>query len=418
MIRPVLGTIASRIAIALLNLLVVALAAHRLGTAGVGTIALIVLGITFILLLNNVVGGGGLVYLVSRQATAVLRWAAYGWAVLTALVAWVVLGLWPQLVPDGYAVHVVVLAFLQSIAGIHAGLLLGRERYGWSNLLLVMQPAVLLVAFALLLRVDGATVMDHVHAAYIAFGATALVGGVLSLGGGTSASGARPIVALFRQGVPAQLANGLQLVNYRLAYYLVERFQGLGALGMYSITTQLAESAWLAPRSLGSVLYARISNTAERERQRDLTLAVWKLAVGITAAAVVLLLLLPGPVYRLVFGPEVEGIAPIVAWMAPGLLAMGASQALSHYLSGTGRVYHNTIASGLGALVTALLGPWAISAMGLYGAGLTASAAYLAALGYQTIVFGRLAGARLRHYLPDARDVERLRTLLGRALGR
>lgn len=418
MIRPVIGTIASRIAIAVLNLLVVALAAHRLGAAGVGTIALIVLGITFILLLNNVVGGSGLVFLASRQATAVLRWSAYGWATFTALVAWLVLGLFPHLVPDGYAMHVVALAFLQSIGGVHGGLLLGHERYSWSNFLLVLQPAVLLVAFALLLRVDGATVMDHVHAAYIAFGSTALIGGVLLWGGAPVQEGGRPIAALFRQGVPAQLANALQLVNYRLAYYLVERFQGLEALGTYSITTQLAESTWLAPRSLGSVLYARISNTAERERQRDLTLAVWKLAVGITAVAVAVLLLLPDPVYRIVFGPDVQGIASIVAWMSPGLLAMAASQALSHYLSGTGRVYHNAIASGLGALVTALLGPWTISAMGLYGAGLTASAAYIVALVYQNIVFRRLTGARFRHYLPDARDIERLGTLLNRVLGR
>lgn len=418
MIRPVIGTLASRIAIAVLNLLVIALAAQGLGVSGVGAISLIVLGITFILLLNNVVGGGGLVYLVPRYSAAALCWPAYGWAVLTAVVAWAVLWQWPQLVPDGYAEHVVALAFLQSITGIHHGLLLGRERYGPSNAVMVAQPAILLLAFAMLLREGGAMVMDYVQAAYIAFGTTAVGSGLLTMGRSVPAGAGGAWAGLFRQGVPAQLANALQLVNYRLVYYLVERAQGLAALGTYSITTQLAESAWLAPRSLGSVLYARISNTAERERQRDLTLTVWKVAVGIALAALVVLLLLPDAVYRLVFGPEVGGIAPIVAWMAPGLLAMSASQALSHYLSGTGRVYHNAIASGLGAVVTVLLGPWAISAMGLYGAGLTTSAAYMVATGYQTIVFGRATGARLRHYLPDARDVERLRTLLGRVLGR
>jgi O-antigen/teichoic acid export membrane protein len=418
MIRPVIGTLASRISVAVLNLLVIALAAQRLGASGVGAMSLIVLGITFILLLNNVVGGGGLVYLVPRYATSALRWPTYGWAVLTALVAFAVLWQWPLLVPEGYAGHTVALAFLQAITGVHHGLLLGRERYGVGNALMVAQPAILLLAFVLLLRHDGAVVMDYVHAAYIAFGTIAVVSGLLTIDRSRRQATGSAWAGLFRQGVPAQLANALQLINYRLVYYLVERAQGLVALGTFSITTQLAESAWLAPRSLGSVLYARVSNMREAEQQRALTLVVWKVAVGIALVALVVLLVLPDAVYRMVFGPEVQGIAAIVAWMAPGLLAMSASQALSHYLSGTGRVYHNAIASGLGALVTVLVGPWAISAMGLYGAGLTTSAAYMAATGYQTIVFGRLTGARPRHYLPDARDAERLRTLLGRVLGR
>lgn len=419
MIRPVIGTIVSRVFIALLNLFIIALAAHRLGTTGVGTISLIVLGITFVLLLNNVVGGGGLVYLVPRYATGALRWPAYGWAVITAAIAAIAVRTWPALVPEGYGTHTVLLAFLQSICGIHAGLLLGREHYGTNNALLVAQPVVLLLAFTVLLDRDGASAMDYVQASYLAFGATAVAGLLITIRWTGTASGVgNPLAGLFRQGLPAQLANALQLVNYRLAYYLVERSQGIAALGLFSITTQLAESTWLAPRSLGSVLYARISNMAERDRQRDLTLTVWKAAVAVTLAAVVLLLSLPDELYRYVFGPEVSGIAGIVAWMTPGLLAMSASQALSHFLSGSGRVHHNAIASGIGALVTVLVGPWAIPAMGLYGAALTASLAYLSAFGYQTIVFRRLTGSRLGHYLPSAADMTRLRTLVGRLLGR
>ncbi|HRH39148.1 MAG TPA: polysaccharide biosynthesis C-terminal domain-containing protein, partial [Flavobacteriales bacterium] len=223
---------------------------------------------------------------------------------------------------------------------------------------------------------------------------------------------------LFRLGFFAQLANGLQLMNYRFAYYLVDRFQGNATLGMFSITTQLAESTWLAPKSLGTVLYARVSNIEERDHQRDLTLAVLKVAVAFAALISALLLLLPIDVYRWVFGDFVHDLGPVIVWMIPGLLAMSASQAYSHFLSGTGRVYHNTIASGIGLVITVAVGYRWIPVMGLYGAALASSAAYTAATLYQLVVFNRISGARLRHYLPNAQDAERIAVLRRRLLGR
>lgn len=422
MIGPAIGTIATRTVVTVLNLFVVMAAAQFLGTEGVGAISLIVLGITFTLLLNNVIGGSGLVYLTPRHGSNALRWPAYGWALLTAAVAWGVLHTW-SLVPEGYATHVVALTFLQSLCGIHNHLLLGRERIGVQNLLVVGQALLLLVAFVLLLRTGDATLMDYVHAAYLAHGLTALIGALVSweheaLAPRSVRPDGHPLIALLRQGTLSQAANGLQLLNYRLAYFLIERFHGTAALGVYSITTQLAESAWLAPKSLGMVLYARVSNLEAMEEQRDTTLAVLKMAVAIAVVTVLVLVLVPDSLYQFAFGPEVHDLAPLLLLLAPGLIAMSASQALSHFLSGSGRVYHNTISSGLGLLVTLSLGYALIPTMGLLGAAITASAAYSVAVIYQVIIFDRLTHAKWRNYVPDGTDITRLRTVWLRLMGR
>ncbi|MEO8591126.1 MAG: polysaccharide biosynthesis C-terminal domain-containing protein [Flavobacteriales bacterium] len=421
MIRPVAGTVVSRVAIVAMNLLVVVVAGRALGTTGLGTISLLVLGITFILVLNNVVGGGGIVYLLPRHGAAALRWPSYAWALGTAAVARLVLHRW-QLVPEGLADHTVALAFLQAIIGIHLAILLGRERIGVHNALLVFQAAALLLVFAVLVRHDTADVMDYVLAAYAAHGATALLSTIASIRHTADrraiAPTGHPVVDLFRQGAIAQAANGMQLLNYRLAYYLIKRSIGIPAVGIYSVTSQLAESTWLVPKSLGLVLYARMSNTEGMERQRDLTLAVLKVALAVALLFTVVLVLLPDALYQLVFGPEVTGIAKLVLLLAPGLLAMAASQALSHYLSGTGRVWHNAIGSGLGAVATLALGFSLIPKYGLPGAAITASIAYCTSTLYQVVVFHRLTGARLRHFVPNAADVDRLRTLWNRLVGR
>jgi O-antigen/teichoic acid export membrane protein len=194
---------------------------------------------------------------------------------------------------------------------------------------------------------------------------------------------------MVRHGGLIQVANFLQLLNYRLAYYLIEAFRGTGALGLYAVANQLAESAWLAPKSLGVVLYSRLSNTPEAERQRDLTLTVTKAAVAFAVVVVLMLLLIPEPLFALLFGKEVRGLPPLVLLLAPGIVAMAASQAFSHFFSGVGRNKHNVIGSAIGLLITMVAGYVMIPSHGLEGAAITASLAYCGNTLYQAVVFLR-----------------------------
>lgn len=419
MIRPVAATVVARVAITVLNLLLIVVGGHALGAEGLGTMSLMVLGITIILLLNHVVGGGGLVYLVPRMGVRPLLAPSYAWAVLTAVIAWLVQQAVP-LVAEPWVVHVVALAFLQSLNSIHLSILVGRERIGLQNGILVGQAAVQLIAFAALLRMEGAGIEDYVLATYLAHGLTAVLSGyfALSLRDAPRRQPGNLLQALFRQGGLAQIANLLQLLNYRFAYYLIERFRDLGSLGLFSVTTQLAEGAWLVPKSIGGVLYSKVSNLAEAEHQRNLTLILYKTSVLVGAVFCAVLLIIPDGLYAWIFGPEIRGLHPVLFWMVPGLLAMSGSQVLSHFLSGTGKVLHNTIGSGLGLLVTVPLGFALIPTYGLIGAAIASSAAYTASVAYQTVVFLRLTGTSWLDLFPHAGDGQRVLQVWSRVRNR
>ena len=58
MLKQATGTVLSRVFVAAMNLLVMVLAGHAFGAAGLGTIGLIVLGITLVMLPANLIGGG------------------------------------------------------------------------------------------------------------------------------------------------------------------------------------------------------------------------------------------------------------------------------------------------------------------------------------------------------------------------
>jgi len=216
---------------------------------------------------------------------------------------------------------------------------------------------------------------------------------------------------LLKQGGIGQVANLFQLMNYRAAYYLIEAFRGTAALGVYSVAMQLAEGSWLVPKSIGGVLYSKVSNLEEERRQVQLTVILFKVAVVFGLLCTVVLILLPDAVYSTIFGPEVQGLRPILLLIAPGLVAMSGSQVLSHFLSGTGRIVQNLIGSGLGMVATLILGWALVPVLGVQGAALTASVAYSTSLIYQLIVFLRLTRIPASELLPHAGDVRKARSL-------
>jgi len=413
MIRPVIGTVAARIAITAANLLVVALAGHRLGAEGLGAISLLVLGIALVLIPAHAVGGGGLVYLVPRLGVWPALLPSYAWALFTSAIALLVVQMVP-LAPAGTAFHLVALAFLQALNSIHLNILVGQERIGLQNGLLVVQSLLQLTGFTVLLSQDGADLMDYVEASYIAFGCIALASGWYvhrsAVVGPFSWSG-QALRSLMAQGVIGQLANLFQLLNYRASYYLIELFRGTSALGVYSVAMQLAEGSWLVPKSIGGVLYSKVSNMEQQRRQVRLTLTLFKVAVFFGLLCCLVLILLPDGLYAAVFGQDVRGLRPLLLLIAPGLVAMSGSQVLSHYLSGTGRIRHNLIGSGLGMVITVLVGWPLIKGYGLAGAAATATLAYATSLCYQVIVFLRHADVRVGDLLPHTDDPRKVRML-------
>lgn len=416
MLKAISGTILARIVTTGMGLLIAVIAGHRLGAEGLGTIGLIVLGITLLRLGMDLVGGTALVYLVPRVALSRLLWPCYLWAVCAAGAGYLLVSTF-KLVPAGYAGAVALLGLLQGLYAIHLNVLIGQQRIRANNLITVVQAIVLVVAFATWARVPGADAGAFVKASYLAFGST-LVLSSLAIRKHMPVQGPAPdnvLRMLVRQGAYVQLANGMQLFNYRLAYWLIEKFQGTALLGIYTVANQLAEGVWLVPKSLALVLYSKISNTAGIEGQRLLTLTFLKTSLACATAVAAVLLLLPSTVYQWLFGPEVVGLPPLIALLVPGILSMAASQAFSHFFSGTARNIHNVIGSGLGLVFTVVAGFLLIPAHGLPGAALTATLAYTMNAVYQTIAFMRITGTRFRECWPNAADLRRLRTLLGQA---
>lgn len=418
MVRTAIGSIVARIVVALSNLLIFSVAGHRLGKEGLGTIGLIVLGITLAVLLGNVVCGPALTYLATRVRRRDLLWRAYAWAVVSVLVSYAVIRA-TNVVPERYVLHVMGLALLTLLFTVHTGLLVGQQRIKAFNWIAILQSIVLLVSFTVLsFPLEDRTVMAYVKAGYIANTVTILASLVVFFrahGGNLNPEGVPVWRSLFKHGGFTQLANALQLLTYRCSYWLIDRITGTPGLGVFTVGTQVAESAWLAPRGLATVLYGKLSNTPELQEQRITTIVFLKASFLFAAASMVALVLMPDALYEAVFGGDFSGIPMILLYLSPGILAMSASQALGMFFSGTGRNQHNAIGSGLGLAVTVAVGLLIIPEKHLHGAAVTASLAYMTNTLYQAAVFMRVTGTRWRELVPTVADLRSAGRLVQRA---
>ncbi|HOI88156.1 MAG TPA: polysaccharide biosynthesis C-terminal domain-containing protein, partial [Lentimicrobium sp.] len=164
-------------------------------------------------------------------------------------------------------------------------------------------------------------------------------------------------------------------------------------------------------KSIALVQYSRISNAPDTEYSRRITIDFIKFTGIFTALTTSVLLLLPPAFFELVFRSGFSRTGDVVLSLAPGIVAVAVSLMFSHYFSGSGKPWHNTISSAIGLAFTVVLGFSLIPAYGLTGAGITASAAYLAGTIYQMVAFSRLTNTRLREYIPGRRDAGRIKSM-------
>ncbi len=408
MLKNILGTISTRILVALLTLIMVLLNARYLGAENVGTIGLIILAIAILQLMSNLVGGGALVYLVPRAQLVKLFLPSCGWALFTTALGTFLLNIL-HLIPTGYAMHVFFLSLLLSLFTINFMVLMGHERIREYNIISLLQVMIL---FAVLMffffGLENREVMAYLYGLYISYAFAFLTSLILILSSFRKKEilgSGKVIRELVQLGSVMQLGNILQFLNYRLSYYFIEFFLRRAAVGVYSVGVQLSESIWLIAKSIHLVQYTRISNEKDENYAAKLTLNLVKISFILTLLSLILLLVLLHLFFSLVFKPEFQQVPVIMFTLAAGILTFSVSIILSPYFSGMGKPIHNTISAAIGLVFTLGLSLLLIPKLKLPGAAMAATISYIASTLYQFIVFIKMTKLKSSDFLLRKDDV-------------
>jgi O-antigen/teichoic acid export membrane protein len=400
MLKDILGTLATRYLIALLNLALVFVNARALGIEGVGTVGLIWASVSLNVTVNSVLGGNTLVYFLSKYPARRLYPIAIVWIFAGSAIGCVALGL-AGLLPGGYAADIYVITVLYSLGIAHSRFLLGKDRIRGFNLTQVLQGGLLFfVVLFFYYALNRQEVGSYVWSLMLTNGVAVVVSFFLlrpclraeeRVGERTEAAGPRlrfVLKEMLAYGLWGSADNIAETCTMRLNYFLVERFAGIGGVGLLDAGTKIAESVWNISRSIASIAYNRVAGSRDKEEQEWIARRLSRLTFAAVSAAMVCVLAVPGWVYTgYLFGADFGGIRKVIALLSPGIVAMGCHTILSHYFIGSGKIRYSAFASFAGLAGLLVAGGLLIPAYGITGSALSSSFAYGMMLLFSLLMF-------------------------------
>lgn len=369
---------------AAVSLLILLLNAKFLGARGVGIYSLAILAVAFY---QNVIGfvTGAIPYWTPRKGSRNIVLASLFWifvAVGVCTPVFYILGM----IPEGLLTGVVFLALLHGLHGLFQNIAVGENNIAQFNRVLVLTHSFVIVTVVLGFFVwNQKNVRWVINAMLIGYGLGVAYNVIFwskKLKRETTDSVFQILKQLLHHGTYVQVANFFQQINYRLTFYFVEAFAGVSVLGLYAAGIQLSEGVWNLSKSFAVVEYGAIANTEDRQVHRKTVRHFALLSIIGTAVLLAILLAIPEHIWVYFLGQDFAGVKEVIVWLSPGVLVFSLSTIVSHYFTGVGRFWENTIASGIGVPVT-LVGCWLlIREYDLVGAAMTQNISYAISLGY------------------------------------
>jgi O-antigen/teichoic acid export membrane protein len=416
----VLGSLGAQLLLVLSGAASTVIVARYTGTHGAGAYSVAIqIGLLI------VIGGGlgidfGLIYFAARDRmrqtdlAPALLWFGLAWGALLAAAGYAIaLALGGSLL-KGVSQPVI----LAAIAAIPAMLavrylryfLLGRNQLLRFNAVNVALALAWVIFVAVSLVVLGAGVAGAVWA-YAAANVVAFVTALVLVPGAVALPNWRRAMIALRSlagfGLRAQLSTVLQFFSYRLDLFILNATSGLGAAGIYSVATLLAEAVWYVPSAVGLVLAPRVAAAAEGEDDAA-TEAICRGTVLVSVAGAAVIAVLAPLLVLLLFGSAfLPAVVPL--WvLLPGVVALGLDKPIASYQLGRGRPQISLYVATLATPITIAAYVLLIPPYGIVGAAAGSSISYIATTAIEIVYLHRVSPLRLRNLVIPRRSDWRL----------
>lgn len=424
MLKKILGTIGTRYLIAFLNLMLIFINAKALGAEGLGMIGIILASVNIAVVFNGVLSGNTIVYFMNRYSMHTILLPAYAWPVFGSSIACGLMLLF-GLFPEAYFVDIYLLSIISSFITTNARFLLGKDNITGFNITYMLQGGLLFFILLYLYYIaDRQEVSSYIYGLYITYG-IALIGSVALLFPYYGMKEDKPagksrlaiLKEMFVYGLWGSADNVAEVLTTRLNYFLIERFAGLGSVGLLDAGTKISESVWHISRSVSFIEYSSVAQTSDLEKQKSTTLKLFKLTFSALAFTTLCILFIPEWVYtEYLFSPEFVGMRKVIVGLSAGIVALGCNSILSHYFIGSGKIRYSAYCSVVGLITLLIAGYLLIPMYGVVGSAVSSSIAFCAMLTFSITVFCRINRTRLHEFVPGKADFSELVMLIRKKL--
>ncbi|HLS80646.1 MAG TPA: oligosaccharide flippase family protein [Steroidobacter sp.] len=349
---------------------------------------------------------------VNLRAGALLAWAGI-------VCGWALVQLWGDRIFPGVSISLLLTALLVypvMLARMLAlGLLQSLEDFRWYNISSLLLPAGSLLSLPLFIAWGGVTPFMTV-AAFATGNALSCAAALWRIAlGSTHASNERlelrEVAAMsarfIRFGLKSLASNVLTFINYRADLLLVNILIAPLAAGIYVAAIQIAEKLWLLSQAVATVVLPRMARLQQNPHASDVvtvracqwTTMLTLIGAGLIAGVAPLFVpLLFGKAYA-------DAVAPLI-WLMPGIVALAGGRILANAITAAGRPHLNAYVAVSTLIVNVVMNLLLIPVLGLRGAALATTVAYLCDTGVKGAIYASMSGGRWwRPFIISASEV-------------
>jgi O-antigen/teichoic acid export membrane protein len=183
---------------------------------------------------------------------------------------------------------------------------------------------------------------------------------------------------ILNYGIPAQIGVILNFFNLRLDFYLVNFFKGVKDLGIYSISTFMAELLYFFPYGIGRVWFPKVPSY-EKSKGKKETLKFLSISFIISLFLVFILVIFGKGFLKIFFGEKfLPSYIPFL-FLIPGGICLGLTHIIASFLHGIGKPLFGMMISLVSIIFTISLDLILIPKYGIIGASIASSISYFIA---------------------------------------
>jgi len=219
-------------------------------------------------------------------------------------------------------------------------------------------------------------------------------------------------------GLRGQAGNVAAFFNYRLDVFLVNYFLDPAQVGLYALGVVISEALWQIPAAAAVTLFPRTARTVEHGAS-EFTCLILRQVFFLSCVSGALLAVVSPFVVPLVFGARFSPSVAVIWWILPGTIALALAKVASSDLAARHKTGYASAFGIVALVVTVALDFLLIPRIGINGAAIASSAAYLVNTVLLLAALKRLLGVSWSDLLiPRASELAAYQTALGKIRSR
>ncbi|MET3037943.1 polysaccharide biosynthesis C-terminal domain-containing protein [Chryseobacterium sp. NRRL B-14859] len=412
----IIKTFISRFLILILSFGLVIYSTNMWGSEGKGTISIVIANVAAVSFFSSIFSGSSTSYFASRFKIEQILLYAYGWSLLIGILIPFLFSI--ASIQSEYFFYLIGISVFSSLLSTNINLFIGTQNIKRFNIYTVLQQLVHLIFIGILVYVFNQKDVSVYFLAQIGCLALLFLISFFQIIGkcriseiSFSGTVARD---MFEYGWKTQLSAFIQFLNYRLSFYFLEYFDGISSVGIFSIGVTFSEAIWTITRSIAVVLYSDVVNSKSREESVLKTKSSLKLTFLLMLVFLAGIIIIPSPVYELIFGKEFRDTKLIMLLLSPGIFAIAVSDMVGYYFSGIKELKILNIKSIVGLLVTIGFSWVAIPKWGIWGACFATTFSYLISAALLFRKFYRSTEFQWKDYMVTKEEIRVLKAKLFR----